>query len=428
MMLQRLWQRLKRTKMDGDGMQRKLDYKLLANLSEKYGPAFYLLESDTFKKNFNMLLQSFKRYYSYVNIAYSYKTNYIPKLVKIVNNFGGYAEVVSDMELDIALKSGVLAENIIWNGPVKNYARMKELLLTGGTINVDSVNEMEIISGIAGAFPEKVFNVGVRCNYDIGDGVCSRFGIDVNGEDFDRVLTCIKKTKNIKLCTLQAHFAKRNVDYWFARTTGLLKVYDKVKCQYGLIPDRLDFGGGIFGLMPVSLRTQLGIKETSFDDYALNAAKLVANHFKNSEKRPELIIEPGSAIAGNSMRFVSRIVTIKKIRDKYIATAIGSQKNISMNGLNPPMEIFSCGNNAEIFEDIDIAGYTCIEGDVLYRNYCGTLAEGDFIIISNCGSYSLVMKPPFILPNFPVIEICEENVEVVKRAESFDDLFHTFEF
>ena len=70
----------------------------------------------------------------------------------------------------------------------------------------------------------------------------------------------------------------------------------------------------------------------------------------------------------------------------------------------------------------------CIEGDVLYHNYTGKLAHQDVIVISNCGSYSLVMKPPFILPNFPVLDISEGKTEVIKRAENFDDLFHTFNF
>jgi len=75
-----------------------------------------------------------------------------------------------------------------------------------------------------------------------------------------------------------------------------------------------------------------------------------------------------------------------------------------------------------------LAGFTCIESDVLYKNYCGLLAVGDAVVISNCGSYSLVMKPPFILPNFPVLDICGDKVEVIKRSETFDDIFHTFQF
>ena len=44
------------------------------------------------------------------------------------------------------------------------------------------------------------------------------------------------------------------------------------------------------------------------------------------------------------------------------------------------------------------------------------------------------MKPPFILPNFPVVDICNmnietgEGVELIKRGETFDDIFHTFNF
>ena len=86
------------------------------------------------------------------------------------------------------------------------------------------------------------------------------------------------------------------------------------------------------------------------------------------------------------------------------------------------------GGEQKDYKDLDMVGFTCIEGDVLYHDYCGCLAHGDAIVISNCGSYSLVMKPPFILPNFPVLDICGNGVEAIKRGEVFDDLFHTFKF
>lgn len=91
-------------------------------------------------------------------------------------------------------------------------------------------------------------------------------------------------------------------------------------------------------------------------------------------------------------------------------------------------------NEGKQYENLDMVGFTCIEGDVLNKDYCGELAAGDVIIINNCGSYSLVMKPPFILPNFPVVDICNmnietgEGVELIKRGETFDDIFHTFNF
>ncbi len=210
----------------------------------------------------------------------------------------------------------------------------------------------------------------------------------------------------------------------------MLKIYDRVVSEYGLKPERLDIGGGMYGKMPDSLRKQLDINVITYDDYASKAAKLFAKHFTDTEDAPYLFVEPGSALAGDCMRFVCRIETIKSVRGKTIATVIGSQKNISMSGINPPMQIISGGEQQTEFSDIDIAGFTCIESDFLFKNYSGNLAVGDFIVIENCGSYSLVMKPPFILPNFPVIDICKDknNPELIKRGETFDDLFHTFSF
>lgn len=405
-----------------------MDIKYIKKLCCEYGNSFYLLDSDAFEKNYKELAEAFKAYYPKFNIAYSYKTNYTPKLVKIVNRLGGYAEVVSEMELEIALKSGVHPNHIIWNGPIKNEKKVKELLLTGGTVNIDSIYEIDNIRVVAESHPEQMLNVGVRLNYDVGDGVLSRFGFDVNGEDFDVVFHFINDVPNLHLVNLQSHFAKRAPKYWTARAEGMLKAYDRVVEVYGLKPERLDIGGGIYGKMPESLRSQLGIEQITYNDYASRAAKLFAEHFEDDENAPYLFIEPGSAVAGDCMRFVSRIETIKDVRGKQIATVTGSQKNISMVGINPPMEFIACGENRKEYKDLDIVGFTCIEGDVLRENYTGDLAVGDYIVISNCGSYSLVMKPPFILPNFPVLEICGDTVEVIKRAETFDDLFSTFSF
>ena len=107
-------------------------------IRQQAGDAFYLLESDQFRKNYAELKHAFEMIYPHFNIAYSYKTNYTPKLCKIVNEMGGFAEVVSDMEMEIALRIGVEPKNIIWNGPFKNAKKVEELLISGGTVNLDA--------------------------------------------------------------------------------------------------------------------------------------------------------------------------------------------------------------------------------------------------------------------------------------------------
>ncbi len=394
----------------------------IKTLRSEFGDAFYLLDSEQFRKNFLELKDTFQSIYPNFNIAYSYKTNYTPKFCKIVNELGGYAEVVSEMEAELAIRCGVEPTRVIWNGPIKNLDKLKEYIFMGVTVNIDSLSEAKYIEELADKTDKKL-NVGIRCNYDVNDGVVSRFGFDVDGDDFKEVLDIVTKTSNLHFVNFQCHFAKRQVEYWPARAKGMLDLIDHL----GIIPERIDIGGGLFGKMEDSLKAQFNAEIPDYKAYAQAAATQFADYFKDRDYKPELVIEPGSAVVGDCMKFVGTVKTIKNVRGKYIASVLGSQKNISMSGVNPPMKVIHM-SEGRTYTDMDLVGFTCIEGDVLYRNYTGELAVDDAVVISNCGSYSLVMKPPFILPNFPVLDICGENVEVIKRAETFDDIFHTFNF
>lgn len=397
----------------------------LAELANKYGDAFYLLDSEQFEKNYKNLYKAFSDVYPNFNIAYSYKTNYIPKLCQIVNRNGGYAEVVSDMEMEIALKAGVKPERIIWNGPIKNIQKVEEFLLAGGTVNVDSFDELEEIKEVIARYPGYLFHIGLRCNFDVGDGVISRFGFDVDTKEFEDAVIFIKESENVELINLQCHFAKRSIEYWPARAAGMVNVVRKVETILGYIPKRIDLGGGLYGNMAEELKKQFNASIPEYEEYAKAVATIFIKNFPDAT--PELLIEPGSALAGDCMKFVGRVKSIKEVRGKVFATILGSQKNISMSGVNPPMERYALSEGQE-YQGADIVGYTCIESDVLYKNYNGKLTKGDFLVFSNCGSYSIVMKPPFIMPNFPILDICGKDTEVIKRGEVFEDLFHTYVF
>ena len=396
----------------------------IESIRTEFGDAFYLLDSSQFRKNFTELRDAFNQYYPHSNIAYSYKTNYTPKLCRIVNELGGYAEVVSEMELEIAKRVGCSPDRIIWNGPIKNVSIMERFLYEGGTVNIDSLDELEQIRIIHDKKPDIQISVGIRCNYDVNDGVISRFGFDVEGPGFIEAVRYVTSTKNIRFVNFQCHFAKRQIDYWPARARGMVALIDRL----GIIPERIDIGGGLFGKMADSLKAQFTCEIPDYQAYAKAAAQVFADYFADKDVKPELLIEPGSAVVGDCMKFVGTVKTIKNVRGKWIATVLGSQKNISMTGINPPIEVIHMGGELQDYRDLDFVGFTCIEGDVLYHNYSGELARQDAIVISNCGSYSLVMKPPFILPNFPVLDISEGKTEVIKRGETFDDLFRTFIF
>lgn len=398
----------------------------MKQLIDKIGDAFYMLESKQFRQNFTELKSEFSNIYSNFNIAYSYKTNYTPKLCRIVNELGGFAEVVSDMEMEIALRIGVEPKNIIWNGPFKNAKKVEQLLVMGGTVNIDSAYEIELVAEIAKRYPNHKLNIGIRCNFDVNDGVVSRFGFDIESEDFNRAIALFGEYKNLYLIGMQCHFATRRLDTWKPRAKGMLALIDKL----GVVPEHIDLGGGLFGKMADSLKTQFDSEIPTYKQYAEAVAPVFAEHFKNIENKPMLLIEPGSALVGDCMYFAAKVVNIKDVRGKAIATLLGSIYNINptLNKKNPPIEVYPMGSEQKDYRDLDFGGFTCIESDYLYRHYDGKLAKGDMVVFGNVGSYSVVLKPPFILPNFPIIDISEGELEIIKRGETFDDLFSTFAF
>ena len=404
-----------------------LNTQLLEQLAQKYGSSFYLLDSQGFRQHYAELTDAFGAIYPHFRIAYSYKTNYIPALCKMVNELGGYAEVVSEMEMEAALRCGVQPERIIWNGPVKNAEKTEWLLVNGGMVHADSLEELKALLSISQKYPGLTMNVGLRCNFDVGDGVISRFGIDTESPEFDQATQLVKEHPALQLTNLHCHFARRQAEYWPARAQGMLRIVDRVEAALGYLPRRIDLGGGIFGKMPESLQKQFSAQIPDYQAYAEAAAVPFAQRFANAPNPPELLVEPGTALAGDCMKYVARVAAIKQVRGKTFATHTGSQKNISMTGVNPPIEVYAEGEG-QLYRDADLVGYTCIESDVLYRGYHGRLGVGDFVVFSNCGSYSIVMKPPFILPNVPVLDLCNGDVQLIKRAETFEDVFGTYCF
>ncbi len=145
---------------------------------------------------------------------------------------------------------------------------------------------------------------------------------------------------------------------------------------------------------------------------------------------PELVLEPGSALVSDALFFAVKVLNIKQIRNKFIATLMGTYYNLpqSLSRKNLPVTIIPMGEKQENYNDLDMGGFTCIDFDYLYRHYSGPLAINDFVIFHEAGAYSLVLRPPFIMPNVPVIEINNDNIMLLKQNDSFDDIFKNYIF
>lgn len=400
-----------------------MNYKQISKITHD---SFYTYNEDNLIDNFKKFIKSFKSLYDNVEIAYSFKTNYLPEICKKINDLGGISEVVSEMELDLALK----LENhkkIIFNGPYKTRESLIKSMLNGVIIHIDSIYEFKTIKELLNSNEKLKCNLGIRLNMNFNSDSISRFGICKS--EINNVLAVISSNNRIKLKGIHCHLPYRDLKSFEFRIKEILKIYDlyfKNKIEY------IDLGGGFPSVMQEELLIQLKLKNTNIKEFAKKVCSNLNQYFDSNKiiKKPKLILEPGTALVASTMCFYSKIISEKKIADKIILSSSGSKFNYmgtNSSQLNFPFsEILNPEIKSRKIRSIDIAGYTCIENDYLLKDITSSLIIGDYIKIEDIGSYSIVMKPPFILPNVPVFKIFENKTLEIKRKETFEDVFKTF--
>lgn len=407
--------------------------KIFGMLKQELGSSFYIANTEKFVENYKSLIQAFRKYYNNTNIAYSYKTNYLPTFCNAVFQNGGFAEVVSSMEAELALRLGIPANKIFFNGPFKHASYLEKFLIKGGTVNLDSIEEFELVRDIAQKSSSRC-SVGVRCNFDINDGKISRFGFDAGSNSLIYILQKIQSESFLNLNGLHCHFASRTRQSWRNATRSMCDLITALPKDIQQSIKYVSLGGGIYGEMHPDLRNQFSTPIPSFDEYAQESAMEFSKCVKvNGLKELTLIIEPGTALAANALEFVSEIQSIKTIQSEVFVTTNGSSFNLgtAKSNINLPFEIIHYGNEDRMtnLNAARVVGYTCIENDVLHSSFTAVAAVGDLIIFKEAGSYSIVMKPPFILPNVAIVELTKDRKQyrVLKRGEKFNDIFGSYD-
>ena len=224
---------------------------------------YYIFYADEFIKNYHELENAFRNIYPYYQIAYSFKTNYVPAVCQIVKQLGGYAEVVSDMEYTLAKRVGFPDKKIIYNGPGKGIVAT-ECLLNSGHLHIDNGGDIKRVLSIARKNRNKQFKVGVRVNFDIDNGLHSRFGFDIDNGDFKNVIDILNAENNVAVSGLHFHISRaRGLRDWKKRIDKVLEISDDL---FDYILDYIDIGSGMFGHLDQVLLEQFG-NPPSYTDY-----------------------------------------------------------------------------------------------------------------------------------------------------------------
>ncbi|MPZ17005.1 MAG: diaminopimelate decarboxylase [Luteitalea sp.] len=401
------------------------DATVLAMVAASHGSPFYVADTGRLRANMSALLASFRSYYPRTSVGYSYKTNYLPAFIRLAHDLGAYSEVVSRVELDLAMALGIPGSKIIFNGPVKTAPDLELALHAGARVNIDSLAEARLVAEIA-RDARTDFSVGVRCN--LGRLTPrSRFGVDLDAADGQAVVKTLDACPNVQIVGLHCHYSgDRSAPRYQDRMRQMAHLHASVLGGRPL--DFLNIGGGFSSRMSHELAAQFPTPPSSFADYAASVGGQMAEAY--GAEGPMLILEPGMGVLADTMTLVTRVQAVKRLQDRSLAVVDGSVFNVKplRGSVNLPITVMpaSSSSDASVAGMVDVVGHTCMEIDVLHTGYAGTIAEGDWVIVENVGAYSNVLNAPFIRGTPAIVELRGDEVRLLRRGSTLSDLLANY--
>jgi diaminopimelate decarboxylase len=397
------------------------------DLIDKYGSPVYVFSERTIRKSMEDIKRAFSIRYNKVQMAWSYKTNYLDAICRIFHQEGSWAEVVSGFEYDKALRNGVKGENIIFNGPGKSYEELEKAVRNGSFIHVDNIDELFMLSDVCQR-KDLEARVAVRVNMDTGIyPKWDRFGLNYeNGEAWDAINRIMINPK-LKLIGLHTHIGTyiMSVDAYRIASTKLADLAANIATKFNHYISYIDIGGG-FASKNTLRGAYLSGEDTSpsFDEYAETITSAILNSQIKPDKLPTLILETGRALIDSAGFIAGTVQSIKRLSDGKRATIVDIGVNLLFTSFWYDHKILPVNPHSGLVEETVIYGPLCMNIDVLRPSIMlPALKRGDRFVITRTGAYNTTQWMQFIRtrPNVVLIDR-NRDIHLIRRAETLENI------
>ena len=386
-------------------------------LSKKFDTPFYCYSYLKLKNN----IINFKNHFSSIKplVCFSVKSNSNNKILREIKNLNCGADVVSKGELMKALKAGINSKKIVFSGVGKTYSELeyainKNILL----INVESKSEFLVIEKIA-RLKKKKIDIGIRLNpntdaktlQQISTGrENDKFGL--SEKEFLKLVKLTKLSKFVKLKCLSIHIGSQISNY--KPYEKMLKVIDRLIKKSNHTFEFIDLGGGM------GISYEKSSKKLNFKAYSYLVNKFVK---KNNCK---IIFEPGRSIIGNAAILVSKIIYIKKNKNKNFIILDAAMNDLMRPALYGAKHqiIPSIKNKKTINKIFEFVGPICESTDkFLTTNKLQNLKEGDVLLICYVGAYGISLGSNYNVRPLPAeILIKNSKILTIKNRQKLSDI------
>ena len=160
-------------------VRKDIDGVAVDELCAKFGSPLFVFSERSLRQKYREMQRAFSTRYQNVVMSWSYKTNYLSSICGVFHQEGAIAEVVSEMEYQKARSYGIAGKDIIFNGPFKSEASLRQAVDDQAIINIDHFDELYTLEKIA-RDKKTTISIGIRLNLDAGIyPQWSRFGFNL---------------------------------------------------------------------------------------------------------------------------------------------------------------------------------------------------------------------------------------------------------
>lgn len=359
---------------------------------------FYIYDEEIIISQIKKLKSNFHN----IKFLYSIKANPNLDVLKcmFLNGFG--ADAASLGEVMLAKQSGLKTEDIYFSAPGKTPNDIINSI-NNSVIIADSFSEIENINKIAFDMNINV-EIGIRINPNFtfldDNGLPSKFGIDE--EQIFQSKSRLKNYSNIKIVGIHTHLKSQELNHnsIFNYYQKMFELAIKFQNEFNIALSFLNLGSGL-GIQYSKDEPCLNVEELA------HKTNIILNNFKMKYPKTKIIIETGRFVIGNAGYFVTKVLDKKVSRGKTFIilkdTLNSFMRSVLTQIIDKPIEpLFTCKNSFQIltfnnnseFECVTLTGNICSQADIIANDIkLQKLDIGDFIALTNAGSYALTLSP-----------------------------------
>ncbi len=386
-------------------------------LANKFGTPLYCYSLLKLKNN----VINFKNYFKKINplICFSVKSNANTKILREIKKLNCGADVVSKGEIIKAIKAGINNKKIVFSGIGKElselkYAVKKNILL----INVESISELLNIEKLAKIYNKKI-DIGIRLNPNVDAKTIKKIStgkeedkFGVSEKEFLNLVKYSKLSKLINLKCLSIHIGSQILSH---KPYGqMLKVIDKIIKKSNHIFEYVDLGGGM------GVPYEKNSKKLNFNTY-----NSLINKFLKKNKC-KIIFEPGRSLIANAGILISKIIYIKKNKNKTFIILDAGMNDLMRPALYGAKHriISTKKNNRKINGIFEFVGPICESTDTfLTTRKFQSIKEGDNLIICDVGAYGMSLASNYNVRPMPAeILIKSSKMQIIKKRQKLIDI------